>query len=103
MYGTILGILVLFFIAGFFVAVSRLYHIKNHLEAIKVTSDRVYVASSLILLQQIDRIESGTCPACNRRMVLGLPICPFCKQDLDWSQWVVTGQKENATQKENVV
>jgi len=90
MYDIILGILGLFFIVGFFVAVSRLYHIKNYLQAINVTSNGIYIASSLMLLRQVEKIERGTCPTCNRRMVLGLPICPFCKQDLDWSQWVVT-------------
>lgn len=89
MYDIVLAVLGLFFIVAFFVAVSRLYHIKNHLQAISVTSDRIYVASSLMLLQQVDKIEHGSCPACNRRMVLGLPACPFCNQKLDWSNWVV--------------
>ncbi len=103
MYYIVLAILGLFFIVGFFVAVSRLYHIRNYLQAIDVTTDRIYVASSLMLLQQVENIDRGRCPACNRGVVFGLPICPFCKHNLDWSEWVVADRKENAAQEESVV
>jgi len=95
MYFYIMAILGLFFIVGFFVAVSRLYDIKNYLQSINVSNDRIYVASSMMLLQQVDKIERGTCPSCNHRMVVGLPTCPFCKQDLDWSQWVFARTDED--------
>jgi len=88
----------LFLIVGFFVAVSRLYHIKNHLQAINITSKRIYAAIGLMLLKETDQIECGTCSVCNRQVIIGISICPFCKRELDWSQWDAAYQKEDAIQ-----
>ena len=100
--GLLTGVLGLIAIAGI-PALARKSESQREQLLDEQLLSRIYTTSCLMLLQQDEKIERGTCPVCNRRVVLGLPICPFCKQDLDWSEWVVAGQKENATQEEAVV